>query len=121
MKKILLTISATALLFIGQSASAFEQINSENGYDTAFSNGWVSADTASKLDLVAPAYRSTPSTGFEQVNAENGYDAAFSNGWVSRETASTNLDLVKPSYKSIPSDMHGQFEDPYSINYSSTY
>lgn len=80
MKKILLTISATTLLIIGQSATAFEQLNSENGYDPAFHNGWVSP-----------------------------------------ESASANLDLVKPSYRSISTDAHGQFEDPYSINYISTH
>ena len=121
MKHLLLTISATALLLVGQSTTAFEQINSENGYDAAFSNGWVSADTASKLDIVVPAYRSSPSNGFEQVNSENGYDTAFSNGWVSPGTASANLDLVKPSFRSIPSDRQGQFADVLSINYISTH
>jgi len=42
MKTLLLTLSTTALLLIGQSTMALEQINSENGYDPAARNGRVS-------------------------------------------------------------------------------
>ena len=41
MKKQLSILTITALLTTGQSAMAFEQINSENGYDSAVRNGWV--------------------------------------------------------------------------------
>ena len=119
MKTQLLTITATALLILSQSASAFEQINSENAYDSAYKNGWISAETASNLDQVFASNRSQSSMGFEQVNAENGYDAAYRNGWISPETASAiNLDMMKASFRSDVTDMSGQFEDSLSINYS---
>ena len=62
MKTQLLTISAISLLLLGQSAMAFEQINSENGYDAAFQNGWVSPETvaADAMDLVKTSFRSNP-------------------------------------------------------------
>ncbi|HIO96638.1 MAG TPA: hypothetical protein EYG71_01765 [Leucothrix sp.] len=122
MKTLLLTISATALLLLGQSAMAFEQINAENGYDSSFRNGWVNEPTAYNLDLFKPAYTSRSSNGFEQINSENGYDVAFRNGWVSPETAQeTNLDLMKASFRNSTVDMFGQYEDATSINYISTY
>ena len=123
MKAQLLTISTVALLLIGQSAMALEHINSENGYDPAFRNGWVDASTASNLDMVKPSYQSQPSKGFEHINSENGYDPAFRNGWVSPETSSAgNLDIMKPSYRSNDAvDMNGRYVDPFSINYISTY
>jgi len=122
MKTQLLTISAVALLLIGQSASAFEQINSESGYDSAYRNGWVSPETASKLDLVTASNFSQPSTGFEQINSESGYDAAYNNGWISPETASAiSFDSMRVSFRSdVVTDMRGQFEDALSINYLTT-
>lgn len=118
MKTQLLTISAVALLLITQSASAFEQINSENSYDSAYSNGWVSAETASNLDRVSAANFTRSSTGFEQINAENGYDSAYRNGWVSPETTSAiSLSSMKASFRTHETDMNGQFEDIFSVNY----
>ncbi len=123
MKTQLLTISTLALLFIGQSAMAFEQINNENGYDSAYRNGWVSASTQSSLDAVSASYTNQPSSAeFEQVNNENGYDSAYRNGWVSAESLSSiNLDLMKASFRSdVSEDMHGSFKDALSINYLTT-
>ena len=119
MKTQLLTVTAASLLILSQSASAFEQVNSENGYDSAYQNGWVSAETVSNLNRVSASVSRQSSTGFEQINAENGYDAAYRNGWISPETASAiNLDLMKASFRSDATDMRGQFEDALSINYS---
>ena len=122
MKAQLLTISTVALLFIGQSAMAFEQINNESGYDNAYRNGWVSPSTASNLNMVKASYVSqSPSTGFEQINNENGYDASYRNGWVSPETASSiSMNSMKASFRSSTTDMRGQFEDSLSINYLTT-
>ena len=118
MKTQLLTISTVALLLIGQSAMAFEQINSENDYDSAYRNGWVSASTAHNLDRVTAHVSQPSSTGFEQINNENDYDTAYSNGWVSPETRSAiYMDDMKASFKSNSIDMRGQFEDVLSINY----
>ena len=55
MKTLLITISTTALLLIGQSAMALEQISSENGYDPAFKNGRVSE---ANMVLPTASYRS---------------------------------------------------------------
>ena len=122
MKTQLLTISAVALLLIGQSASAFEQINSESGYDSAYRNGWVSPETASNLDRVSASHFSQSSTGFEQINSESGYDAAYRNGWISPETASAHsLNSLRVSFRTVEEiDMRGQFEDVFSINYLTT-
>ncbi len=121
MKTQLLTISAISLLLLGQSAMAFEQINSENGYDAAFQNGWVNSSTqAQNLDVFKASYQAKSSIGFEQVNTENDYDAAFRNGWVSPETVAT-MNLVKTSFRSSPEMLgNSRFEDATSINYLST-
>jgi len=124
MKTQLLTISAISLLLLGQSAMAFEQINTENGYDAAFQNGWVDSSTkAQSLDVFKASYQARSSIGFEQVNSENGYDAAFRNGWVSPETlAADSMNLVKTSFRSNPEMMsNSRFEDSTSIDYISTY
>ena len=98
MKTLLLTISTTALLLVGQSAMALEQISSENGYDTAARNGRISEAATNQLDMVFAANKA--STGFEHISSENGYDAAVKNGWVSTETASAiDLGLMKASFK----------------------
>ncbi len=123
MKTQLLTMSAISLLLLGQSAMAFEQINSENGYDAAFHNGWVDSSTqAQSLDIFKPSYQAKSSIGFEQVSSENGYDAAYRNGWVSPETVATDaMDLVKTSFRSKPETMgNSRFEDAASIDYLST-
>ena len=121
MKTQLLTISTVALLLIGQSAMAFEQVSNENGYDSAYRNGWVSAETARSLDVVTAHASQPSSTGFEQVNSENGYDAAYRNGWVSPETKSAiYMNDMKASFRSSTTDMNGQFEDSLSINYLTT-
>ncbi len=123
MKTLLLTLSATSLLLLGQSAMAFEQISSENGYDAAFQNGWVDSSTqAQSLDIFKPYYQAKSSIGFEQVSSENGYDAAFRNGWVSPETiAADSMDIVKTSFKTNPETMGAsRFEDVLSIDYLST-
>lgn len=62
MKTLLLTISTTALLLIGQSAMALEQISSENGYDSAFKNGRVSE---ASMALPTASYRSDDSTALK--------------------------------------------------------
>jgi hypothetical protein len=121
MKTLLVTISATTLLLLGQSAMAFEQINNENSYNSAYSNGWVSESSQDKFDMVKPAYVSQSSNVFQQINNENDFEAAYSNGWVSPETAAeANLDLMKASYRSDTVDMIGRFEDSLSINYLTT-
>lgn len=121
MKTQLLTISTVALLLIAQSASAFEQISSENDYDPAYRNGWVSAESASQLNRVSPAPVRQASTSFDQINSESGYDPAYRNGWVSAETASAiNLDLMKASFRTDTVEMRGQFEDIFSIHYLTT-
>jgi hypothetical protein len=123
MKTQLLTISAISLLLLGQSAMAFEQINSENGYDAAFQNGWVDSSTKSQsLELFKASYQAKSSIGFEHVNTENGYDAAFRNGWVSPETVAADaMDLVKTSFRSNPETMsNSRFEDATAIDYLST-
>ena len=123
MKTQLLTISAISLLLLGQSAMAFEQINSENGYDAAFQNGWVDSSTqAQSLDIFKASYQAKSSIGFEQVNTENGYDAAFRNGWVAPETVAADaMDLVKTSFRSNPEMLgNSRFVDTFSINYLST-
>ena len=118
MKTKLLTISAFALLLLGQSSMAFEVINAENGYDPAYQIGWVDDASQLNLDMVKTSYISEPSSGFQVINAENDYDPAYQNGWVPPDSASRiTLDLMVPSYRSEPVDMHGQFEDPFSINY----
>ncbi len=123
MKTRLLTISAISLLFLGQSAMAFEQVNSENDYDVAFQNGWIDSSTqAQSLDIFKPSYQVKSSIGFEQVNFENGYDAAYRNGWVSPETVAADaMNLVKTSFRSNPEMMdNNRFEDATSIDYLST-
>ncbi len=123
MKTQLLTISAISLLLLGQSAMAFEQVNSENGYDAAFQNGWVDSSTqAQSLDIFKPSYQVKSSIGFEQVNSENGYDAAYRNGWISPETVAADaMNLVKTSFRSNPEMMdNSRFEDATSIDYLST-
>lgn len=55
---------------------------------------------------------------FEQINSENSYDPAFHNGWVESDTT-TNLDVMKASYRSQISDDNSSFKDVLSINYSS--
>ena len=123
MKTRLLTISAISLLFLGQSAMAFEQVNSENDYDVAFQNGWIDSSTqAQSLDIFKPSYQVKSSIGFEQVNFENGYDATYRNGWVSPETVAADaMNLVKTSFRSNPEMMdNNRFEDATSIDYLST-
>ncbi len=61
MKNLLLTISTTALLLIGQSAMALEQINSENGYDSAFKNGRISET----MELPTASFRNDDSTALK--------------------------------------------------------
>jgi len=122
MKTQLLTISAISLLLLGQSAMAFEQINSENGYDAAFQNGWVDSSTkAQSLDIFKASYQTTSSIGFEQINTENGYDAAFRNGWVAPETLEADaMNLVKTSFRSNSEMMsNSRFEDATSRDYLS--
>ena len=69
MKTQLLTISAFAILLAGHSAMAFEQTNSENGYDSAFRNGWVNSADTVNLDVMKASYRNQMSS--EQSNFED--------------------------------------------------
>jgi len=81
-----------------QSAFAFEQINSENDYDPAFRNGWVSEVNR----LPVPLYKS-----------HDAHSINFSGG----SENDTGLITGKPAN----SLHHGSKEekDPFSINYIS--
>jgi len=73
MKFLLLTIiSTTALLLIGQSVMALEQINSENGYDPAARNGRVSSETTTtgtSLESIIASFRTNTVVGPDNPNS----------------------------------------------------
>lgn len=79
MKTQLLTMSTFALLLFGQSAMALEHVNSENGYDSAFRNGWVeTTSSTTNLDMMKASYRSQTATD------ESRYLDAFSIDYTSK-------------------------------------
>jgi len=64
MKTLLLTISTTALLLIGSSAMALEQINTENGYDPMARNGRVSEAYLAELPIASFESGNSVALGF---------------------------------------------------------
>lgn len=101
MKKQLLTLTISALLATAQSAMAFEQINSENDYEPAIKNGWVS-----QANINAASFN---------VSFKNNsdYETRFSGGG---ENDTGVITFTFPPSK----DVNGR-SDPFSINYDSNH
>ena len=99
MKKQLLTLTIAALLTIGQSAMAFEQINSENNYETLLSNGWV--DQASEnYQAIKVSYRQSTAEEVSLNGSSENDMSAINFTFPSRDEATGSSDPLSANYSS---------------------
>jgi len=99
MKNLIIKSGLAALIVLtANSAMAFEQINSENGYDAAFRNGWVDQSQA----LPVASFRS-----------HAGHELKFNGGNENDTGATTSVTMETEHHATSNSS------DPFSLSYMS--
>jgi len=101
MNKQLLAVTITTLLAMGQSASAFEQTNSENAYEPALKNGWVNHNTQA----------------FQAIKVSN----TQGSGYIMKLSGSSENDTGNITFTFAATEEVAGNSNPLSINYDSSH